>query len=473
MLFNSFEFLFVFLPLLLLAFYGFSRRGKIREARFILLTGSLFFYAYWDIRFLPLLLVSIAWNYLIGTRLIQEQREKTKKALLTLGIGADLLLLFLFKYSGFAVEILNGWFSLSLKQPHFTLPLGISFFTFTQIAYLVDTYSQKAEKSRWDSYALFVTIFPHLIAGPILHHKQMVQQFDNPSRFHWNPENFAQGLMIFAIGLCKKIFLADRLAHIAAPVFDGQWSAISFSDAWFGSLAYTLQLYFDFSGYSDMAIGLGLLFNLQLPVNFDSPYQSTSLIDFWKRWHMTLSQFLKDYLYIPLGGNRKGEWKKMRNLLITMILGGLWHGAGWTYLAWGALHGSLLAINHLWRRVGIVLPRLLSWLLTFNAVVIGWVFFRSPHLKRAVDILSAMADVRGFHFPHLKRTVLATGILHLDWLDSLLLISGLIIAFFLPNVREIRERWQPRFSFALGLGIAWAFAILFLQSPSEFLYYQF
>jgi D-alanyl-lipoteichoic acid acyltransferase DltB (MBOAT superfamily) len=371
-------------------------------------TASLFFYGWWDARFVGLLLGSIVFNYgagyLIGHRFLNKPKLLTACAIIS-----NLILLGYFKYANFFIENLNHLAGSALMTAEFILPLGISFFTFTQIAFLVDTYQGKVKEYNFIHYTLFVTYFPHLIAGPVLHHKEMMPQFAKPSTYRFSYENLLVGLTIFFIGLFKKVVAADGIAKYASPVFAAHSSGmeLTFLDAWGGALCYTLQLYFDFSGYSDMAIGLSRLFGVTLPLNFHSPYKSVNIIEFWRRWHMTLSHFLRDYLYIPLGGNRKGNVRRHLNLLLTMLLGGLWHGAGWTYVLWGGLHGCYLVINHGWqalhKRFRHKPPakslHALSVLVTFLAVVVAWVVFRADNINTATAILKAMAGMNGFALP--------------------------------------------------------------------------
>ena len=381
------------------------------------------------------------------------------------------------------------------------LPLGISFFTFTQIAYLVDIYRAEPAGASYPKYLLFVTFFPHLIAGPILHHRETMSQFGR--RLTPTAENFAVGLTIFAIGLFKKVILADGIAPYVAPVFDAaaQGKSLTLLEAWSGALAYTLQLYFDFSGYSDMAIGLARLFGVTFPLNFASPYKATSIIDFWRRWHMTLSRFLRDYLYIPLGGNRRGPARRYANLMITMLLGGLWHGAGWTFVIWGGLHGLYLVINHLWRAAGLRIgSRALAGAVTFIAVVIAWVFFRASSVEAASHILAGMAGLNGVVLPVEWQSKLAgiPGIASLRFAElgaafqgreTLQAIAALLaIAWLAPNTQELmrhfspalehvksgsRLAWKPTMGWALAIAAMTAFPLLQLNRISEFLYYQF
>lgn len=387
MLFNSYEFIFVFLPLTLFVFFQISRTGYHQLAIAVLIVASLFFYAWWQVSCLVLLLVSIFFNYLLGIALSRHDKKifLSKQGLLTFGIVVNLGLLGYFKYANFLVFTTNNLLSTSFSLQPIVLPLAISFFTFNQIAFLVDAYRGEAKEYDFFKFSLFITFFPHLIAGPIVHHKEMIPQFDEKSVYQFKPENLAVGITIFFIGLFKKVVFADSIAVYATSVFDAaQTVHLTCFEAWSGALAYSLQLYFDFSGYSDMAIGAAWMFGIKFPLNFDSPYKAVNIIDFWRRWHITLSRFLRDYLYVPLGGNRKGKLRRYLNLMITMLLGGLWHGAGWTYVVWGGLHGIYLVVNHQWhsfrQELGHDLSKSHWWsrglgcLITFLAVIVAWVF---------------------------------------------------------------------------------------------------
>lgn len=333
MLFNSYEFILLFLPVTFGGFFLLGRLEQSRLAALWLVLASLFFYGYWDWHYVPLLTASILFNYFIGRNI---ERRVQKKRILYLGILADVFLLGYFKYADFFLTTVNAAAGSSFELLNIVLPLGISFFTFTQIAYLVDIYRGVAKNVSLLYYFEFVTIFPHLIAGPIINYKDMLPQFMARETFRLNQKNIALGLAVFAIGLSKKVLVADNLSVWANAAFANA-EHLAFLAAWIGALSYTLQLYFDFSGYSEMAIGLGLMFNLKLPMNFNSPYQACSIIDFWRRWHMTLGGWVRDYLYIPMGGNRCGELLKMRNLFASMLIIGLWHGAGWTFVLWGGV----------------------------------------------------------------------------------------------------------------------------------------
>ncbi|MDH3703601.1 MAG: MBOAT family protein [Alphaproteobacteria bacterium] len=451
--------------------------------------ASLFFYAWWDIRFLALLLGSVVFNYFIGRRLAESASHRP---LLILGIAGNLVCLGWFKYFNFFVGNLNLLLPTEITAQTIILPLGISFFTFQQIAYLVDAHKGETQESNFIEYMVFVTFFPQLIAGPIVHHKTMMPQFhDHPVRdYDW--AKACMGLSLFAIGLFKKVMLADELARYGSPVFAAALAGneISLLEGWAGSLSYTLQLYFDFSGYSDMAIGLGLLFGVRIPANFFSPYKATSVIEFWQRWHMTLSAFLKDYLYIPLGGNRAGRPRRYLNLMITMLLGGLWHGANWTFVVWGGLHGVYLIINHAWRKVfpdllnATPFGRMVGWTITMLAIVVAWVLFRCESVPAAVEILAGMAGLNGMVLPDENGAIGALKSIKAFYL----ILGGMFIVLFAPNSLQIiaaAERTAERKWYSWSLSRRWLASTTALLSTtlylivyhinriSEFIYFQF
>jgi len=532
MLFNSYVFIFAFFPIV---FFVFFRIGKYSHAlaSLWLAASSLFFYGWWDARYVGLLLGSIVFNYAAGHLISHRRADQSvvqSKLLLACAVTANLILLAYFKYANFFADNLNRFVGSSLFVGEVVLPLGISFFTFTQIAFLVDAYQGKVKEFNFVRYTLFVTYFPHLIAGPVLHHKEMMPQFARRNVCHINWENVAVGLTIFVLGLAKKVLIADSMADFSTPIFHavaagGEPKLI---EAWIGALAYTFQLYFDFSAYSDMAIGLSLMFNVRLPMNFNSPYKAISIIEFWRRWHMTLSRFLRDYLYIPLGGSRHGHMHRYLNLMITMLLGGLWHGAGWTFVMWGGLHGSYLMANHAWRRLkqqlgwreGGRLARLGAGALTFLAVVVGWVFFRADSFSSAMTMLNGMAGANGVSLPDVFKGGLEQYSFQRSWLvfagfsplapglnalkAALFLSLGCSIVWLLPNVRQlfmdyrptcgdlpenrtsetfegspVRSRyvsylqWKPGKVYAWLAGALFCFSVMELTRVSEFLYFQF
>jgi len=496
MLFNSYSFIFGFLPVVLLGFFWLARFSHAYAAGWLAL-ASLFFYGYWNPAYIGLLLGSIICNYTFGVWIakagVKEARSgdggRRKKHLLMAAIAANLLLLGYYKYANFFVGSVNDIAGTSWSLGTIMLPLGISFFTFTQIAYLVDTYRGEVKEYNFVHYVLFVTYFPHLIAGPVLHHKEMMPQFAHQSTYRIDWNNVASGLMLFTLGLCKKTLWADPLAAYADGIFAGVGMGMTPTsyEAWAGALTYTLQIYFDFSGYTDMALGIALMFGIRLPINFDSPYKATSIIDFWRRWHMTLSRFLRDYLYIPLGGNRRGKLMRYVNLMATMVLGGLWHGAGWTFVLWGALHGAYLAINHLWRELVVArLPRwmpawlsgLMGGMLTFAAVVTAWVLFRSTNIEQALVILKAMygIEARPITFDAVMHgeLLLVTGLSGRDL--AKLLFFSLVWVWLLPNstrLRFIKGGYVIAATQAVAVVYFLCLAIGQFGSYSPFLYFQF
>lgn len=470
MLFNSLEFVLIFLPITIILYFLLASRVSLKSAKYFLIVASMCFYSYWDVRNLPILCLSILGNSIF----VHILSNKRSKAILILGVGFNLTLLCFFKYTNFILQNFSQLFAFEIPIYDIILPLGISFFTFTQTAYLVDVYRGDTQEYSKSDYLLFVTIFPHLIAGPILYHKDMIPQFAEKERYCVNYKNLFNGLSIFTIGLFKKVVIADTLAQYANIVY-GATDKIHMNDAWLGSLAYTLQLYYDFSGYSEMAIGIGLMLNYNLPVNFNNPYRACSIIDFWRRWHITLSQFLKNYLYIPLGGNRTGH--HMRNIMITMLLGGLWHGAGWTFVTWGGgIHGLCICINHLWRKTEITVPKVVSWLLTFNVVNLAWIFFRAESTEKAILIIRSMFDFSSFVLPYSKSlSKLSDSFMHQQSLlvlnDALNVLLCLILVF-------VGYRMKPKSKLGNYVQVVLiasilAFSILNISSTSEFLYFQF
>jgi alginate O-acetyltransferase complex protein AlgI len=486
-LFNSFFFLFIFLPIVLVIYFSLIHIRFFRYALGFLLIASLTFYSLWDIRYLPLLLFSIGFNFLMGRR-IEQHRTKIN---LAIGIIVNLTLLGYFKYLNFFLDNVAALIPANIVTqiqssafPSVILPLGISFYTFTQLAYIIDAYRGETKKYSLLDYSLFVTYFPHLIAGPILSHNKVIPQMEDVKGLLFSSKNFSIGICLFSIGLFKKVMVADTLSPWVAPVFANA-GPVSFFDGWIGALAYTLQLYFDFSGYCDMAVGMAYMIGIIIPFNFDSPYKSSSIIDFWRTWNMTLSAFLRNYLYIPLGGNRKGFPRQVLNVMITMFLGGLWHGAGWTFVVWGTLHGAYISIDHGWRNLKIPLPKILCQAITLVAVVVAWVFFRASSVSDALEILKGMAGLKGFALPTavagtvpaLKSLGFSMGskvIIPGGALEVLLIGVLMIIVWLLPNSQEIALKYfKPRpiwFVVVVGLFLI---SLMNMAQVSEFLYYQF
>lgn len=497
MLFNSPEFILGFLPITLLGYYLLALSGRSRLVMCWLTLASLFFYGWWNISYVALLLCSVTFNFLMGHQIVRHRKKYLGRVLLIIGIATNLGVLGYFKYADFFVENFNYLFQQQLNIGDIVLPLAISFFTFQQITYLADSLAGSVGERDPLSYSLFVLFFPQLIAGPIVHHQEMLPQFDGSRVFSFDQTRFTDGLTIFFLGLFKKVVFADTIAQFSSPVFRAakQGIDISFFEAWSGALGYTFQLYFDFSGYSDMAVGIALMFGIVLPLNFNSPYKATSVIEFWRRWHITLSRFLKDYLYIPLGGNRKGPSQRQVNLLITMLLGGLWHGANWTFVAWGALHGFYLIVNHSWAHINdrlSLIPRdnliwrWLCWIITFIAVMIGWVLFRAESFPAAINILKGMIGLQGVvlpaqiasAIPGLENWVQTVGAMKLLGGGTVMGIVEMCGMFFImfaviagPNLYQMSRRLR-------AIAIVMTFyltvqTVFFFRTPSEFLYFQF
>lgn len=397
MLFNSYEFIFLFLPITLIVYFTLNRFDKNRLAKGWLVLASLYFYSYFHKSYLILIVTSILFNYFIGDRLNSQNKKGRgsyiwRKLYLILGVLFNVGALGYFKYYDFFVENINYIFKTNLPLLHILLPLGISFFTFQQLSFVVDSYYRKNLRYDFLSYSLFVTFFPQLIAGPIVLPTEMLPQFESEENKKVNWANMNRGLYIFSIGLAKKVIVADSIASFANAGFD-MMESLNFVEAWLTSISYTLQLYFDFSGYCDMAIGIGLMFNILLPINFNSPYKSTNIQEFWQKWHMTLGRFLANYLYIPLGGNRKGEKRTLLNLLIVFLVSGIWHGAGWNFIIWGMLHGICILIHRVWKNSKRKMNKFIGWLITMNLVNIFWVFFRAKDLASAFKVIKGMFDI--------------------------------------------------------------------------------
>jgi alginate O-acetyltransferase complex protein AlgI len=514
MLFNSFEFIFLFLPLVLTGYYFFGKSLGHRWAIGWIILGSLFFYSWWIPQYCPLIIASMTFNYLVGTAINSASQLFKKRFLLCVGLLVDLGLLGYYKYAAFGMGVLNQITNGFVGElPHeIILPLGISFFSFQQIGYLVDSFRGETSSYNFLDYCAFICFFPQWIAGPIVLHKEIVPEFAKKDLVQIRWRNIALGLSFFVMGLSKKVLLADNLSLIVKPAFSSAHvgNPLTFFEAWGGLMAYTFQIYFDFSGYCDMAIGLGLFFNIRLPLNFFSPYKQISIIDFWHTWHMTLSRFLKNYLYIPLGGNRRGPARRYLNLLLVMLLGGLWHGAGWTFVIWGGLHGCYLIVNHLWRgaEFGQLCSKFIGiyfyWAITLLCVMLAWVFFRSEDVTSALFYLKSLVGAHGFSLPS---GFLGGGeyFLPKNWVGSMdqpvfsfkkmvFWVSLAGIFSLVPNNFYLMTKqfdpaifsnegnakssflkisWQPNLVWAVVIGLLAVFSIMNLSNPSEFLYFQF
>lgn len=503
MLFNSPTYIFLFLPIVVVVYFLLNRKRLVVAGKAWLVLASLFFYGYWEPRYLLLIIASVLFNFSIGTALNRTEPDVRsghhatlrRKTLLTIGVTGNLGLLGYFKYADFFIENVNLGLGAGFPMLELVLPLAISFFTFQQIAYLADSYQANTHEYDFLNYCLFVTFFPQLIAGPIVHHREMMPQFMKLRNKipHWH--NAAMGVFVFSIGLFKKVVVADSFAVWATSGFDGD-RVLGFLEAWGTSLSYTFQLYYDFSAYSDMAVGAALLFNIRLPINFNSPYKARNIGDFWRRWHITLSNWLRDYVYIPLGGNRAGAKRAYVNLLITFLLGGLWHGAGWTFIVWGTLHGVAVAAHRLWRLAGMRLPALLAWFLTFMFLNVTWVFFRANTFADALRVLRGMAGLDSTSLS----SQLAEGLQYMSqWpgsvetleTENILAAMGMfeyivvfaLVAFIMPNTMQMirfvpysgKLLFKPRLITAVFVGFMLFYSLVssIQNAPSEFLYFNF
>lgn len=512
MLFNSHVFILAFLPIVLVGYFTIAARLGQKPARFWLLAASLVFYGWWSLPHLGLLIVWMVTNWAMGERIAQIRLDagpQASRPWMILGVTANLAGLCYYKYTNFLLASVTSLTGIEFAVGAIILPLAISFHSFQQIAYLADLQRGQRPGYALPDYLLFVSFFPQLIAGPIVHHHELVPQWKAKETYALQDTAFAQGVAFFTMGLVKKLALADPISGLAAPTFaTAAASAPGFADAWLAVIAFSLGLYFDFSAYSDMAVGLARMFNIQLPYNFHSPYKARSIIEFWRRWHMTLSRFLRDYLYIPLGGNRKGGVRRSINLMITMLLGGLWHGAAWTFVVWGALHGAFLLINHAWnglREAGRVagLGAVPSHVLTLTAVAFSWTFFAAPDFASAWAIVEGMTGFNGWISPAagaawaaspLGLGVSAFGAQHgawamLDWAaPACALVLALAVVALAPNSQEIidgrrfavdevpvwgRLRFQPSLKVGLLAGAAFLFSLNLLADVQAFVYFQF
>lgn len=485
MLFNSYLFIFIFLPITLIGYFSLGRRSPA-FARYWLAACSLTFYTWYDYRYLLLLLISILFNYVAGNLILKHVKQGQSRLaaqFLWLGISCNLLLLGWFKYADFFIENFNSFSLYQLDPMQLALPLAISFFTFQQIAFLVDIRRGLINKIEPLNYVLFIVFFPQLIAGPIVHHRQITAQFSHPGIVKPDTNNILRGLFLFSIGLFKKVMIADTFAIWADTGFQNS-PDLNFFSAWFTSLSYTFQLYFDFSAYADMALGAAMMMNIKLPSNFNSPYKASSIQDFWRRWHITLSHFLRDYIYIPLGGNKVKGLAVSRNLMITFIIGGLWHGASWMFVLWGASHGIALIVHRAWQKLHRPLPLWAAVFITFNFVNLSWVLFRAEDLDSAFAIYSGMLGFNGIELPSFLAGVLHSlsplGVSFGGWISAidgdLTTLLWMLFAFILcacPNSEQLAQRWQLSVRYALMTGVLLTISVGAFERLSPFLYFNF
>lgn len=494
MLFNSYEFIFAFLPITFFVYFYLSHKKLATASKGWLFFASLFFYSWWNIIYLPLILTSILFNYTISNIMVDcdEVKKKylSKKILLQIGLVFNIGLLAYFKYMDFFIYNINGLVGTDIELLHLALPLAISFFTLQQIAFLMDCYEGLAKEKNFLNYAVFVSFFPQLIAGPIVHHKEMIPQFESIKNKVKNYKNIALGLFIFSIGLFKKVVIADTFAISATQGFDLATS-LSFFEAWGTALSYTFQLYFDFSGYTDMAIGAALLFNIRLPQNFNSPYKATGIIDFWQRWHMTLTGFINTYLYSSmLLSFKKITFKKsMIITFITFVIVGLWHGASWMFVIFGSLHGIALIINHSWRKTKVKLNKALAWFITFNFFNLTLVIFRAKNWDDATKIFGSMFDISSLYISsNFSKVVKDFFYIDIDFLINknyifnfdLSILLSFLVAFIIisfKNTTQLRDQFvlnaKNLLLTCIYLLVSFYYILYMQNRVSAFLYFDF
>ena len=481
MIFNSLEFILLFLPISFFVYFYLNKNKLINLATLFLVLASLFFYSWWNIIFLPLILLSIATNYYVSYLILSS--TSSKKSFLVLGLFFNIVLLGYFKYSDFFLYNINNLFETNYLLLNLPLPLAISFFTFQQIAFLVDSYKGLIKRPSFLNYFVFVTFFPQLIAGPIVHHKEMMPQILRLKNKTINHKNILAGLLVFSIGLFKKLVIADSFSIWASNGFD-LLDQLNLIEAWITSLSYTFQLYFDFSGYVDMATGAALLFNIKLPINFNSPYKATNIRDFWNRWHITLSRFLRDYIYIPMGGNKVRSHRLYGNLLITFIIGGFWHGAGWTFIFWGFLHALAIIIHRIWSKLGIKLNKLIAWFLTFNFINFSWIFFRANEWNDALKIVKAMfgfSDVvlpnflENYSFLQLNKILFGNVYVNFNNDEEILLwiLSAFCLVMLFKNSNQLISNLKPNNLVVASTVFLFLISLMNLGKNVDFIYYNF
>jgi alginate O-acetyltransferase complex protein AlgI len=456
MLFQSQFYVLVFLPMAVACYYAAANSERLRH--WVLIVASLFFYSWWDARFIPLLLGQISVTWLLA---VLHERSGSRVAL-EIGIILNLASLATFKYLDFIISSLETVSGIQLPRANIVLPIGISFFSFQLISYLVDRMRGDAPIYPPRTFALFVLVYPHLIAGPIVRHNELVPQFSLSPLRQGLYERLGAGVTIFTLGFAKKVLLADKLSEFVDPLFKGaNEQVLSFGEAWSAALGFSLQLFLDFSAYTEMAIGTALLFGLLLPENFRRPYLSTDIREFWRRWHISLSRFIRDYLYIPLGGSRQGPLRYFFATIVTMSLCGLWHGAGWTYVGWGLWHGVGLAVCRGWQFLGRPIPKVAGWFLTMAFLLVGWVLFRASSFGTAWSILSSLIGVNGYG-----------GVLQ----ERKILMVATLVSLFVPSAHEIKDRFLlPYPALAVGVALLAAFCVLEVGkgAPLSFIYFQF
>lgn len=487
MLFNSLEYILLFLPLTIVIYFILNHRGQASTARVWLLLCSLYYYSYWNIAYLPLLLGSILVNFGLGWALNNPGgmlKKVPRLAILWCGILFNVGLLGYFKYTDFFISTINSTFDARIGLMEIALPLGISYFTFIQISYLTAVYRGLSKETNILNYGLYVSFFPQVMSGPIVYHGEMMPQFTDPKNRRINYDNIMKGVLIFSIGLFKKTVIADNLALWAVQGFD-QAQSLNFFEAWFTSLSYTFQLYNDFSGYIDMANGVALMLNIHLPLNFNSPYKATSIQDYWRRFHITLIRFLRDHVYIPLGGSKRGNFRIYLNIVIIFIIAGVWHGTLISYILWGLLSSAAMIIHRIWSRSGKRMNRYLAWFVTFNFVNFANLVFRSTSLRDTGKILRGMLGMNGIMLSEKLSGIPvlnASGISFGKWLNNIggdkfyliyFIVGAALIAFLGKNARELSEQMKPNLKWALFTALVLSVGLIHMTQVRVFLYYNY
>ena len=460
MLFNSYEFLFLFLPICFFVYFYLNSKKLVTASKIFLVVASLFFYSWWNVIYLPLILGSMLFNFFVG----QALGKKSTKKMLTFGIIGNVLLLGYFKYTDFFISNFNWALNKDVDLLHLALPLAISYFTFQQIAFLVDSYRGETKEYNFLNYSIFITFFPQLLMGPIVHHKEMMPQFETKWKLYINWENVALGFFIFAIGLAKKTLIGDPLTDYAQYAFNNA-KELSSIEAWYASTSYVLSYYFDLSGYADMAIGIGKMFNIDIPKNFNSPYKARNFADYWKRWHITLSRFLGDYIYKSLGGNKNLVIVMYMNIMITFFVSGFWHGAGWNFVVWGLLNGIFVVMAHMMRKANLKMNLYLAWFLMFIGLILTRILFVADSFSDAWYVTYTLFDISNLRFSNLY---------YIDpYLQSFYLVLALGLAVGAKNSMELAENFKPNKKYLFYTIILLTASLFTFSSAKEFLYFQF
>lgn len=460
MLFNSYIFIFAFLPIVFIGYFLLNKLDLIKTSKYFLLGSSIFFYGYFDIKYVPLLIGSMIFNFYFGKLL----SEKKNKIYLTIGIISNVALLSYFKYTDFFIKNFNWAFNSDMDLMNIILPIGISYFTFQQIAFLVDSYRGETKEYDFLNYGLFITFFPQLLMGPIIHHKDVIPQFENKINLNINWNNIALGLFIFSIGLAKKTLLGDPLTNYAEYAFSN-YEKLTMIETWYASLSFLLSYYFDLSGYADMAIGIGKMFNINIPKNFNSPYKARNFADYWQRWHITLSKFLGDYVYKSLGGNKKLVHIMYLNIMITFLVSGFWHGAGWTFVVWGLLNGLFVVIAHIMKKANIMLNLYLAWFLMFFGLMVTRILFVSDGFEQAWFMILNLFNINNLRFDNL---------IYIDpILQSIYLIVALYVCLGFKNSLEIAEKFETNIKYGIYTIVLFTLSLFTFSNAKVFLYFQF